>query len=59
MIEKLDHADIVSREIIVSKLNELIEEHNQLVNDYVDHYHTALDTKYHTTGPKAGGPEGD
>lgn len=30
MIEKIDHADIVPREILVSKINELIEGYNNL-----------------------------
>jgi len=61
MIKPLDPNDSQDNRSInlLNKINELINEHNQLVNHYVDHYHTTLDTKYHTTGPKAGGPASD
>jgi hypothetical protein len=61
MIKPLDPNDSQDNRNInlLNKINELISEHNQLVDDYVNHYHTALDTKYHTTGPEAGGPNGN
>ncbi len=62
VIEKIDPLDIVQKEHLIRKINELIEEHNQLVNDYVNHYHTTLGLpkdSLQTTGPKGGGPNGD
>lgn len=52
MIEKLDTSDIITREKMAAKLNELIDAHNWLEQLFNLHYHGYDD---HATG----GPSND